>query len=145
MPHQPYPATTTFLPPLLLGAVDAIPHRLPGSIAVVEKILHIRVIDRYDRKEQGIVPVHGTQPHYAGGGFLTGPDDGPGLFRPFFVQQGDQIGTVIDYGIRPGIQGQTEKALVFVDGFAVVSENRDAAVNQRLIHHPAWKAVVGTG
>lgn len=133
------------------GADDAVDGALAGAVAIVEKVLRLRVVDGDDRELQHIVALHCSQTVHAGGRLFHAADDalderlpflGGHLRRPLAdlgmhvvepVQShedegGNQVRPVVHRDVRLVFQGGGDVLVIGVVVLAADSEGGDAEV-----------------
>ncbi len=91
------------------GAQDGIPDRLPGTVAVVEQVLHLGVVHRDGRNPQPPRRGQLTQAFHPGGGLLADPNEirGP---TPL-VEPHDHVTTVLHDQVR----GEVDEPVVVAE------------------------------
>jgi hypothetical protein len=113
-------------------AQDAIDRRLAGSVAVVEEVLGLGLVDRHDREAKCLVGGHGLEPDHPGGRFLCAGEDLLYLRRPLAVEERDKVTAIVhrDLGVRVG--DAVEVRVVGIAVLAAAGERRDAVLgNER--------------
>src|SRR6185369_1289640 len=108
------------------GADDAVDGGLSGSIAVVEQVLGVGIVDGDDRILEHAFFCHGAQADHAGGGFFGAANNVDGSILALGVENGDEIGAVIHSDVRLVIESSHDVAVVGIVVFALDGEHGDA-------------------
>ena len=100
-------------------AHDAVPDALAGAVAVIEKVLAVRVVDEHHRKTQFPGAVHRQQAQYTGRRLLAAADDLRDKLRILRVHPVDEIAAVVDNDVGRRFEHGVDRTLVLLRGRAV--------------------------
>src|SRR5207245_7955423 len=81
-------------------ANDAVEGRLSGTVAIVEQMFGVGIVDRDNRETQHAFLGHGAQANHPGGGLLGSADHSLERVFPLGVQHRDQVGAVVHRDMR---------------------------------------------
>src|SRR5262249_14742062 len=109
-------------------ANDAVDGGLAGTVAVVEKMFGIGIIDGYDRIAQDAILRHGAQTDHASGGLFRSANHAIENVRSLGVQNADEVGTVVHCDLRLVINGGKNVLVVSIVVFALNGENWNVVI-----------------
>ncbi len=117
------------------GANDPIDGALPGSVAIIEKMLGARIVDRDHRIPEHAFGRHAFQADDAGGCLLGSAADHIQQFRTIGMKGGNQVRPVVHGILRFKVQGRMDMAIIGLVVFSLDGKNRYAVIfNQRCGH-----------
>ena len=96
------------------GVHPSVEDGLPGTVPVVEEVLHLGIVDIHHGELELLVRCHGLEPDDAGGGLLVASLDVGEDLPPGGVGHGDQVGTVVDDEIGLHVEDGVEIRVVFL-------------------------------
>ena len=126
-------------------AHDAVPHRLTRTVAVIEQVLAVGVIDHDHRETQRSGTVHDPQAVDAGRRLLTAADDLRNKIRELRVHQVHKIAAVVNDDVRPDGEHAAQVRLVFFVRAAVDRVHVHALRRQRCGNVVLRRQRVGPG
>ena len=113
---------------LVRRANDAVDRRLAGSIAVVEEVLRLRLVDRDDREAERAVALERLQADDARRRLFRAADHVAELLAAMRVQDADHIGAVVHRDLRLVVDCGLDVRVVRVVVLAVDREDRDVVL-----------------
>ena len=126
-------------------AVDAVPDRLPGAVAVVEQVLAVGVVDEDHREAQSPFGCHRLQTDDAGCRLFAAAEDVLQFIGHFLVQRADEVAAVVDDDVAVIGKNGADVGLIFGFGAAVSGEHLQPALYKRGGHVILRGEGVGAG
>ena len=111
-------------------AHEAVPHGLPGAVAVIEKIFAVGVVHGDHRKRQNPLPLHGLQAFDAGGRLLGSALDGRDQLLHVGKDRRHQIGAVVHDDRRAKSQRIAHIAAILFAAHGVTAEHGNARIDE---------------
>ena len=96
------------------GRHNPVHRRLPGAVAVVEQVLHLRVVHVHDGELEAAVLLHRPEADHAGRRLLVRPSDALEELAAFRVQKVDEVRAVVDDKVRLEIEDMVQVLVVLV-------------------------------
>ena len=124
---------------------DGFHDRLAGAVAIVEEMLHHRVVDSDHRRAQIAVGFHRFETDDAGGRFFTAAEDFLNEGWMIAVEHGGEIAAVVDEEIWLKFGELFNVEIVFFLGRAVFGEGCDAILHKRSDDVVLCRQRIGTG
>ena len=112
------------------GAVDAVPYRLAGAVAVVEEMLALGVVDQHHGDGELVLAVETLEAEDSGGGLFAAADHLRDELREIRVQGVDEVASVIDDDVGAGGDDFPAVAFVLLGGGVVPCEDVEALVHE---------------
>ena len=100
-------------------AHDAVPDALAGAVAVIEKVLAVRVVDEHHRKAQLPGAIHRQQAQYTSRRLLAAADDLRDKLRILRMHPVHEIAAVVDNNVGGRFEHGVDRTLVLLRGRSV--------------------------
>jgi hypothetical protein len=122
------------------GAQDAVDRALAGSVAVVEEVLRLGVVDGDDGIGEGTSGMHGAQADDAGGGFLRAPNDGGEQLSALGMERIHQVAAVVERDVGLQVKRGVDVLVVGLGVRPVDSIGFETVVRDQVCGHVVLRA-----
>ena len=112
------------------GPVYSVPDRLSGTVAVVEKVLAVCVVDQHHRECQPALPIHRFQPQDSCGSLLAASDDVGNELGIILVDHRHQVPAVVYDYVGSGFDDPADALKIFIRSCTVDGEHVQAFVDE---------------